>query len=151
MKNRIAFLALVLLVSANTATAYVWGEDWSPAAIGSMKVAIDDEAKGGCWTNLGEAKTYAEDKLRNLGFTVTAGPADYDFMITINSRRVSDRCYGSIRIIIYSPAEHNGNVGFHEIGVSSLIFIGYKNANTLVLDQIKSITDDIAAKRNNGP
>ena len=30
-------------------------------------VAIFDEARGGCWTNIGEAKRYAEDKLMLKG------------------------------------------------------------------------------------
>lgn len=42
----------------------------SPASFTNVSVRLADDARNGCWTNLGEVKTYAEDKLTLKGFTV---------------------------------------------------------------------------------
>ena len=43
----------------------------------SVKVEIDDSVDGGCWTNLREVRTYAEEKLYQRGAKITQ---DYGFL-----------------------------------------------------------------------
>lgn len=63
--------AVCLLFASMTASySFDMSEQVTPSKIDSIAVYINDGAKDGCWTNLGEAKRYAEDKLELAGFTV---------------------------------------------------------------------------------
>ncbi len=41
-------------------------------------VAVYDNAENGCWTNIGEVQTYAEDQMRLVGFNVVDRPETKD-------------------------------------------------------------------------
>jgi len=43
---------------------------WIFSDLPPIAVALDDQATGGCWTNIGEVQTYTEDKLRMAGADV---------------------------------------------------------------------------------
>jgi len=45
-------------------------KQFTPSNVDSVAVSINDGADDGCWTNLVEAKRYAEDKLELAGFKV---------------------------------------------------------------------------------
>ena len=49
--------AICLLIASMTASySFTVNEQVTPSKIDSIAVYINDGAKGGCWTNLGEAK-----------------------------------------------------------------------------------------------
>ncbi len=75
----------------------------NPENLPTVKVRIFDGAEGGCWTNIGEARTYAEDKLAGLGYEVreTDEPAHFTFDISITSSRGGGNCYGSAEVSIF--------------------------------------------------
>ncbi len=142
--------AISISLLASKANAYV-ADNVNPSSLGNTEVEIVDDASDGCWTNLGEAKTYVADKLGNLGYTVVSEwtPGDASFSVQVNSERDSDnRCYGNIDIMIYIARTTDGIFGYHRVGNSGTIFKGYNNANSLVLEQIKKMIDQMREKQN---
>ena len=129
----------------------------SPEVIETIAIVISDDATGGCWTNLGEAKTYAEDQLRLKGYELTQehivifgswGASSWDFNILVHSERLDNgRCYGSAKIELKTFVSEEFREDRHTsgrlvIGKTGSIFTGYQNANTLVLDLIREAIDD---------
>ena len=139
------FLTAVCLLFASMTASYSFevSEQVTPSKIDSIAVYINDGAKDGCWTNLGEAKRYAEDKLELAGFTVRSSndkwtPKGYALEITITSRRTNySDCYGYIRISLYQPTWIDGVYGHFEVGSDGGSFNGYENTNQLILDNIQ--------------
>lgn len=62
-------VALILFLLGNDANAWC-SPDANPASVGPIGVSLSDDATGACWTNLKEAREYAEEKLRIKGFNV---------------------------------------------------------------------------------
>tara|TARA_R100000935_G_scaffold1193_1_gene3835 strand:- start:3492 stop:3983 length:492 start_codon:yes stop_codon:yes gene_type:complete len=129
---------------ATTSSAGIWPTDLNPANFGEISVVMADDASDGCWTNLGEVETYAADKLRSLGYTITNKPRSGSFSVMVNSERLdSGKCYGNVKIQIYRPTIDNGLFGYLEVADRGGIFTGYDNANSLVLDYVKKIADEM--------
>ena len=66
-------ITLILSLSlglATTAFSNSKFDNWTYSDLPPLAVALDDQATGGCWTNIGEVQTYAEDKLRVAGANV---------------------------------------------------------------------------------
>ena len=63
-------LTASLLMLATQASAWV-SKGFIPANVSLVSVDIKDQASNGCWTNIGEVKRYAEDKLELAGFKVS--------------------------------------------------------------------------------
>ena len=137
--------AICLLIASMTASySFTVNEQVTPSKIDSIAVYINDGAKDGCWTNLGEAKRYAEDKLELAGFTVRSSndkwtPKGYALAITINSRRTNySDCYGYISLSLYQPNWIEGVYGNFVVGSGGRSFNGYENTNQLILDRIQA-------------
>ncbi len=62
--------------------------------------AAANDGLDGCWTNIGEARTYAEDKLSELGYEVRDDDEKVNvrMKLSINSQRNGDKCLGSISV-----------------------------------------------------
>ncbi|MDB4071339.1 hypothetical protein N9512_02630 [Amylibacter sp.] len=140
--------AVCLLIASMTASySFEVSKQVTPSKIDSIAVFINDGAKQGCWTNLGEAKRYAEDKLELAGFTVRSSndkwtPKGYALEISVASNRVSSAdCYGNISITLYQPNWIDGVYGHFEVGEGGGVYMGYKNANQNVLDYIQRFID----------
>ena len=143
------FLTAVCLLIASMTASYSMevSKKVTPSKIDSIAVYINDGAKQGCWTNLGEVKRYAEDKLELAGFTVRSSkdnwtPKGYALEISVVSNRTSSTdCYGSISLSLYQPNFIDGVFGHFEVGTGGGVFLGYKNANQNVLDYIQKFID----------
>jgi hypothetical protein len=122
-------------------------EELSPSTFGNINVSIVDAASSGCWTNLGEVKTYAEDKLRNLGYVVVDSGNSSLGISVFSERSREGTCYGNIAIQIYKIVSNNGLTGFLEVGGRNHIFKGYDNANTIALGNVKIMIDEMRAKQ----
>ncbi len=84
------------------------GKLYSPEDYAKAYVEIVDNADNGCWTNIGEVKTYAEDQMELMGFTVFPYPKDNEprpvsdengivYVITVDGQRLySGLCVGYI-------------------------------------------------------
>lgn len=118
-----------------------------------VRVLLGDEAKNGCWTNLSESRTYAEDKLREIGFDVVSADARADWLLYIGvaSSRDGGRCFGAVRTEAMAGARlinlPDGPITSARISENGNTFIGYQNANTLVLDLVREHTDAIAEEQ----
>ncbi len=121
----------------------------TPENMRGVEVVVQDEAVGGCWTNIGEAKTYAQDKLKELGHSIYVEDEDaearkqVDFYITVNSARSKlGTCYGVVNIRLLAPAELTYSEGssYAVLGEHGYTFVGRKNANVLVLEVIQELT-----------
>ncbi|WP_404379937.1 hypothetical protein [Caenispirillum salinarum] len=128
-------VGLVALPSA----ANAWGEDQvRPDIIDKIFVLPDDGASGGCWTNIGEAKSYATDMLSSRGLVV--GPPEehradaWNLVIKVDaSRHKEGFCHGNINV---SVQKFEGKEKYSSIVTIADIensFVYRDNANTGVL------------------
>ncbi|WP_171239702.1 hypothetical protein [Ruegeria sp. HKCCA5491] len=144
----IAF-AVVMTASNSTAIAEPWtySEIVNPENLQSVKVEVTDGATEGCWTNIGEVQTYAEDKLGNLGYEVREkdAPAHFVFDVFINSGRSGGTCFGYIEVTLKAPAELKWSEGtaLAILGDHGGVFKGYDNANYMMLDYVKELIDEM--------
>lgn len=134
----VAIATLVLMASVPNVAEAAWvSPSLNPQTFGPVQVYLNDDATDGCWTNLGEVKTYAEDKLRGLGYMVFS-ESIRRFEISVNSQRMSNgQCYGNISIQMFRVEHVNGLSGFLLVVDGGSIFLRNENANNYVLDTIK--------------
>ena len=141
--------ALSLL--ASRADAWV-SDNVSPSSLGAIEVEIRDDAEGGCWTNIGESKAYATDKLELLGYEVVSkwSVGDASFSVTVISQRLNNNtsCFGAINIDLYIAQITGGVFGYHHVGGSKYVFVEPSNANNLILDRIKAMVDQMREEQN---
>lgn len=133
-----SLFSLIAVVAFATAPASAWvADNVTPENLGTIEVDINDLATGGCWTNLGEVKTYAADKLAEVGFEVVENSRALFIIIVHSERAANDLCYGRIDTSIGVAVSHNGMFGGLEVGSEGSIFSNYRNANTLTLDVVR--------------
>jgi hypothetical protein len=133
-----------LALSSTPLVAWVT-ESLTPGNFGSVRVVVEDMATGGCWTNLGEAQTYAEDKLGTIGYRVEEQTRGM-FIVQVHAERTdAGKCYGRIYSAMLLSAGEKGMRGELELSRVNSIFTNYPNANTLTLDLIKAHIDQLAA------
>ena len=63
----ITLILSLTLGFATTAFSNSKFDNWTYSDLPPIQVHLDDFATDGCWTNIGEVHTYAEDKLRMAG------------------------------------------------------------------------------------
>lgn len=143
MQLAIGAVALALVIDY-VPTAYAqMGElfvsEVGPDTIPSVRVYLQDDATGGCWTNLGEVETYTTDLLERRGYPVS-GDASWVILISVSSERAPlGNCYGSVEFTLETFASADGVSGTLVAGGSSWIFTGHPNANVIVLDKVKEL------------
>ena len=93
--NEMKKLLLTTLMVLFSTKVFAEGYYFDPFADNSFSikdkkiaVGIYDEAKGGCWTNLGEVKRYAEDKLMLKG-TYVIDMNDANLVLNILVKTIS--------------------------------------------------------------
>ena len=142
--------ALSLSLQASKAHAWV-SDNVSPSSLGAIEVEIIDDAEDGCWTNIGESKAYAKDKLELLGYEVVSkwSLGDATFSISVLSERMIDgnSCYGSITVDLYIAQTAGRVFGYHKVGSNNFVFIRSSNANNLILNRIKGMIDEMREKQ----
>lgn len=136
LKGAAFSVSITLALTSTPAAAWV-AENVTPENFGPIEVLIFDLASDGCWTNLGEVRTYAEDKLTEIGFEVVESSAG-KFIVRVHSERAgTDLCYGSINTSIGLAIPHNRMYGGLQVGEDGMIFANYRNANTITLNWVK--------------
>lgn len=143
------FLIVSLLIFATQASAWV-SKQFIPESVSLITVTVDDQAKDGCWTNIGEVKRYAEDKLELAGFVISRkkfeGYQDrkhYLLGVSIMSRRNGGKCYGLIRLSIFKNSWDNNVGGLLHVGELGGIFSGHDNANQLALRYVNNFIQEV--------
>jgi hypothetical protein len=117
--------------------AAVFADNLSPDTVPTISVTIDDNASEGCWTNIGEAKAYSEDKLKLLGYNVIPKHMDYYLVLEVHAKRTSNGgCYGDVSTAIVTYGKMEGHMGEHVLAEMGLLFVNSKNVNIILLDNI---------------
>ena len=138
-------LSLVTFLGVpNLCSAYVFDDKISPDTVPSISVTITDETEGGCWTNISEVKSYAEDKLKLLGYNVILKPRIHRLaMRVISLRTPKGLCVGAVTLNIGAVGKFEGLYGVHIIANSTNIFANSKNTNIAILDFISSFMKEL--------
>lgn len=148
-----ANLALLLLLAAPGSR--LEAETWMASELHlprGIAVAVDviDDAKGGCWTNLGESRSYAEDKLRERGFEVE-NQASVRIALLVHANRSSEGCFGRLAVYAtemvstsYSPARGRAVIASGR----DAVFVGMEtnSINSEILDATRAFINDLGAK-----
>lgn len=145
LSKAIAF-SLTLATAAIAEDNEPWG---TPQDFKSISVEIIDGASDGCWTNLGEVKTYTKDKLSLRGFNIIERDEDRPLnmddgvvVVNVNSERILHGCFGHIEINLISLVRWKEDYFYAPLGGSArYIFSGHSNANQLVLTQAKKFAE----------
>lgn len=106
-------------------------------------VAIYDEARGGCWTNIVEAKSYAEDKLMLKGAKVVKYMDDAQLVLNILVKtfpyleQLPSNCIGTLEISLEKGVRSKGNKWKATMSEHKVQFIYYKPMNDVVLEELQ--------------
>ena len=138
-----------LLMFATQASAWV-SKGFIPANVSLVSVVIYDNAGDGCWTNIGEVKRYAEDKLELAGFKVSREKFQYyedhkhyTLNISMRSKRAVSACFGDVKLQIVKYIQENNMEGMYLVGQYSSNFTGAENANKLTLELIGDFMKEV--------
>ncbi len=107
-----------------------------------ISIQILDGAKNGCWTNIGEVKRYAEDKLELAGARVTSEnnylwAPSATLEIEVNAVRAKNgNCLGMLYTSIVSKSNQGSYFHIQVFSRLNNIFSGYQNANELALEHV---------------
>jgi hypothetical protein len=136
----LAITAAVLFTTTNAANAAFYSPSANSSSVGSITVKLYDNADNACWTNLREAREYAEEKLDIEGYNVLAEGGEYNFSIAVNSERDNrGMCWGYVNLTIWAVSRRNGVGGVHQIGLSISAFLNPDNFNTAVIEIISEM------------
>ena len=141
-------LALILSFTLGLTTAVYaqkFDEDVTFEDLGPVVVSPIDNATGGCWTNMKEAKNYAEGQLDMAGAKVADDIANAAISLDISvlAERVEQGyCYGTavVRVARFDKSWNYDTI----ILFSSFttIVVNPTNLNIAVLDLIKKAVDE---------
>ena len=140
LMKSIAVTVTVLLTTSTAANAW-YSESANPTSIGTISVKLYDGAEDACWTNLREAREYAEEKLKIEGYNVVAEQGDgYLYGISVDAfRNDAGSCIGTYGLEIWAANNRNGVFGAHEIGSLSSYGTHPDNLNTWVIELISKM------------
>ena len=142
-------LTASLLMLATQASAWV-SKGFIPANVSLVSVDIKDQASNGCWTNIGEVKRYAEDKLELAGFKVSRekfqwyeNDRHYILSIMVNSSRNVSTCFGNIEFGLAKFIKSNNMEGMYLVGQYGSNFTGTENANQYTLKLMGGFMEEV--------
>jgi hypothetical protein len=145
MPNLMKFLAItaaVLFTTTNAANAW-YSPDANSSSVGSITVKLFDNAENACWTNLREAREYAEEKLEIEGYNVLADDGRYAFNIDVFGSRDRGMCFGHVQVSILDGSYFNGVFGLHTIGIQTGAILDSDNFNTYVIEMISRMVAEM--------
>ena len=158
MHRVLRFVLLFTLLAPSWAwAAQIFDPTGKPLGSENVFLTLNDGVQHGCWTNIGEVKTYAKDKLELKGYNVKeyvegrspASPSlDYYFVIRAMGWRPTEAwCVGSFDIVLYTPILIRGIRHAAQIGQFSDTTIYPENMNTEILDAVSTFVSKLP--RNN--
>jgi hypothetical protein len=105
-----------------------------PDEIGPVSIAMNDNAKDACWTNLKEVREYAEEKLRTKGYDLgddSEAMLNYTLAINVDAFRSkgAPTCIGSIIVTVLRAAPIDQILGFHVIHMENVVASSSLNGN----------------------
>jgi len=148
-KMKKLLLTASLLMLATQASAWV-SKDFVPNKLGEIRVTINDNAQDGCWTNIGEVKRYAKDKLELLGYDVSndlsftyLNQNDFDFFVNVLSARNQGTCYGVINLAMARKVDNANIRGEFTAAGGSTAFLHGDNVNQYLLEVLGDFFDEM--------
>lgn len=122
----------------------------NPEAIEAIELRIGDNVSGACWTNLKEAREYAEEKLRIKGYNVVEdlpllAPPNFLFWIGVGGHRSSSGfCDGTVIVNVQSVVIVDEFLGTFTLAAETSSFTGVSdNLNRHVIEEIKLFIDQM--------
>lgn len=147
MTNLFKSLSLIVaVVFISSSAAYAgFTASGNPTSVGSISVYISDSTQNACWTNLREAREYAEEKLKIKGYNVLANEAGrYNFEIEVIAfRDYQGVCVGSFHVSVETSIAHDGIFGFHVIGSTRSVGTDLSNFNRAIIEQISRLIGEM--------
>ncbi|NIZ59843.1 hypothetical protein DL239_02505 [Sedimentitalea sp. CY04] len=152
MNTLFGALALSVVASSSCGQESITATDrgLNPEAIRAIQISLGDTATGACWTNLKEAREYAEEKLRIKGYNVVADlpspqPPNFIFWIGVGaSRDGSGLCGGSINVSVQSVAFVDEFAGrFILKSVNTFVGNAGNNLNRRVIEAIQAMASQM--------
>ena len=139
-----AILTLILIIGS-PATATVYDDKFDLKNVASIAVELLDSANGACWTNLKEAREYAEEKLRMRGAKIdndgVATANNYRFQIRVKGNRIYENvagpCYGGVSLKLFTFGYFNGTWHVISAGTHDEALLHPENLNKSVIRAIK--------------
>ena len=147
MNIRMRLVALILILIAPTwAVAQKFDPNAKLSDISPIYVQVIDNAKNGCWTNIGEAKTYAIDQIIMAGGSITEDIKETKaiFNVAIKAARIEGMttCLGLLQVNIYHAGKSDGIIHLKLYSDYSNAAVSPDNFNTYVLDHVKEAVDE---------
>ena len=149
MKMKKLFIAVMFVLYGSQASAWV-SQDFKLSNVDEINVKIVDQADDGCWTNIGEVKRYAEDKLELAGYNVYrkkkngfTGYKHYKLQIMVHSYRNASGCWGAVEFLLYNQTEIEGIVGTFLAGKYDAVFSNYTNVNQFALKAVGKFMKEV--------
>ena len=145
-------LIITLILSAQA--AFAWTNKDFRIANKNIVVEVYDDATNGCWTNLGEVKSYAKDKLSIAGANmknehtglVRPDKDNYWYTISVIGYRLNNGvCIGSINTELYSAVRFRV---FHFAYVQSETMLVNSSNGSNLNNQVLSVVGDNIRKLN---
>ena len=119
----------------------------------TVSVSLQDDAKGGCWTNLDEVKTVAQWYLGSAGATVTedSTPDSFVFNIIVTGNRirsgttVTNTCYANLEMNLrkFTFNEQDGHYYWSYMLQKNATGVQNGNFNIAIIDWLKKHLKDL--------
>ena len=156
MKRKLVWAFTTMLGAAIASSSSAKDTIWSPADFDGAWVKVFDNAKNGCWTNIGETQTYATDQLKLAGFEIIDDPETENdeqhplldryrisLLIEVKGSRWNDGlCVGHVVTHFVGsvvPVNNQDSIIVNPIGLSKAWTVwDEENLNTFVLDHVKN-------------
>ena len=148
----VALILMLILPNFGAAMSKPEWANWTYSDLPPIQVELLDDATGGCWTNIGEVKTYAEDKLRLAGASVLDSTGNnYSpvangkaalFALTVKAERHEyGFCWGAIDIKLVKFIKDGNINGTFSYAYTRFTNMRAKNFNNDVLDIVGEIVE----------
>ena len=143
MRKLLAICIFLQGAWCNTGSAQWVSPDVNPKSVGTIYVHLEDDAKGGCWTNLREVREYAEEKLRIAGYSTTAEDNVFQarLWVKVLAYKSNGQCVGAARAALVKPHKLEGVIGFHESGNHVILTNQNGNLNAAVISVVQDLID----------
>ena len=142
-------LISLLLIMPMKVIAEKYDEDATLRNIGPIYVHIQDNAKGGCWTNIKEVRDYVIGQVEARGGKTVPSSEDegINVSVSVTSFRLSQSkaCVGNISVQFVTPttASHNQDLfGFLFLSTHGSLSYNPDNFNIRVLEIVQEAFEE---------
>ena len=143
-----AVIVLTALIGRESSSAFAqddYNAPYTKENIAPIGLFLNDDATNGCWTNHKETKTYAEAQLDLAGLELGERPRTNLFVTVLSERSKFGLCYGTVEISLRAFVPWGDGRAFVSLAQQIIPFTGASNANTIVLDQVKTFAVFLAS------